>query len=333
MSDTPYNLQALHTFGMSVQAQDYTAIKKVEELQTILPLSKPFLILGGGSNMLFTKDFEGLILHNQIKGIEVEREEEDAIYIRAGGGEVWHDLVLWCLEQGYGGIENLSLIPGSVGAAPIQNIGAYGVELKDVFHTLEAVGLATGQMQQFSLHQCAFGYRDSVFKQQYKGKYFITEVTLRLPKQPKLHVSYGAIQTQLEKNNTTPSAKNISEAIIQIRQQKLPDPKYIGNAGSFFKNPIVDATQGAMLKASHPSIPMYPAGEGQVKLAAGWLIEQLGWKGYRQGDAGVHANQALVLVNHGQATGAELWQLAQKIQASVEEHFGIVLEPEVNVIA
>lgn len=332
MDNKKHNLQAFHTFGMAVQAEDYISIQKVEDLQNLLPLSTPFLILGGGSNMLFTKDFEGLILHNQIKGMEVIKEEEQVTLVQVGGGEVWHDLVIWCLKQGYKGLENLSLIPGSVGAAPIQNIGAYGVELQDVFHSLEAVELATGEVHHFDKQQCAFGYRDSVFKQQFKGKYFITKVTLALPKNSPLQFSYGAIQTQLEKNKATPSPQSISEAVIQIRQQKLPNPQQIGNAGSFFKNPIVPEKQAQQLKQKYPNMPIYPAGERQKKLAAGWLIDQLGWKGYRQGDAGVHAHQALVLVNYGQATGAEIWALAQQIQASVLEHFGILLEPEVNVI-
>lgn len=333
MSKQKYNLQALHTFGMPVHAQEYVAIQQISDLRALLPLPEKFLILGGGSNVLFTQDFEGLVLHNQIKGIELEREEENAIYIKVGGGELWHDLVLWCLEQSYGGVENLSLIPGSVGAAPIQNIGAYGVEVKDIFYSLEGIELATGAQHSFVVEQCAFGYRDSAFKQEHKGKYFISQVTFCLPKQPVLNFSYGAIQAQLTKNKATPSPKSISQAVIQIRQQKLPDPQQIGNAGSFFKNPIVNKEQGEALKVLHPNLPLYPAGEGKVKLAAGWLIDQLGWKGHRQGDAGVHAHQALVLVNHGQATGAAVWDLAQKIQASVKERFGIVLEPEVNIIS
>lgn len=333
MSKKQQNLQTLHTFGMPIQAQDYVVIQGVEALLEQLPLLGKFLILGGGSNMLFTQDFEGLVLHNQIKGIEVVEETDDVVYVRVGGGEIWHDLVLWCLEQGYRGIENLSLIPGSVGAAPIQNIGAYGVELKDIFHCLEGIELATGALRRFDKAEGAFGYRDSIFKRQYKGQYFITTVTLRLPKNTPLNFSYGAIQTQLEKNKAIPSPQSISAAIIQIRQQKLPDPKQIGNAGSFFKNPIVEKEKGTALQALHPNMPLYPAGANQVKLAAGWLIDQLGWKGYRKGDAGVHAQQALVLVNYGQATGAELWALAQAIQASVQERFGVLLEPEVNIIS
>lgn len=333
MSTQNYALQALHTFGMPVYAQDYVLIQTVEDLQVLLPLPPKFLILGGGSNMLFTQDFEGLVVHNQIKGIQVVKEDEEAVYIQAGGGEVWHDLVCWCLARNYAGLENLSLIPGSVGAAPIQNIGAYGVELKDVFYELEAVHLATGERHRFSKEQCAFGYRDSVFKRQYKGQYLITQVTFRLPKQAALNFSYGAIQQQLEKNNTPPSPQSISQAVIQIRQQKLPNPQEIGNAGSFFKNPIIPASEAVLLKEQYPSMPQYPAGANAVKVAAGWLIDQLGWKGHRQGDAGVHSNQALVLVNHGQATGAALWALAQQIQASVQEHFGVLLEPEVNIIA
>ncbi|MFK7796331.1 MAG: UDP-N-acetylmuramate dehydrogenase [Aureispira sp.] len=333
MSSPNYALQALHTFGMPVYAQDYVVIQTVEELQALLPLPPKSLILGGGSNMLFTQDFEGLVVHNQIKGIQVVEENEEAVYIQAGGGEVWHDLVSWCLAHHYAGLENLSLIPGSVGAAPIQNIGAYGVELKDVFYELEAVHLSTGELCRFSKKQCAFGYRDSVFKRQYKGQFFITQVTFCLDKQAALNFSYGAIQQQLEKNNTPPSPQSISQAVIQIRQQKLPNPQEIGNAGSFFKNPILPLAKATLLKEQYPTMPQYPAGADKVKIAAGWLIDQLGWKGHRQGDAGVHEHQALVLVNHGQATGAVLWALAQQIQASVQEHFGILLEPEVNIIA
>ena len=332
MSNQKYALQALHTFGMPVYAQDYVAVHTIEQLQTLLPLPQQFLMLGGGSNVLFTQNFEGLIVHNQIKGIALLKEDEEAVYIQAGGGEVWHDLVCWCLERNYAGLENLSLIPGSVGAAPIQNIGAYGVELKDVFYELEAVHLATGQQHRFTKEECAFGYRDSVFKRQYKGQFFITKVTLRLPKQATLNFSYGAIQQQLEKNNTPPSPQAISQAVIQIRQQKLPNPQEIGNAGSFFKNPIIPSVQAALLKEQYPTMPQYPAEVGKVKVAAGWLIDQLGWKGHRQGDAGVHVNQALVLVNYGQATGTALWTLAQQVQTSVQEHFGILLEPEVNII-
>ncbi|BDS13714.1 UDP-N-acetylmuramate dehydrogenase [Aureispira anguillae] len=326
------SLKELHTFGLEVCATDYCAIHSEKQLREALPLTSPFFILGGGSNILFTKSFEGLVVHNQIKGIELVEENATNVWIRVGGGEVWHELVLWSIEQGYAGLENLSLIPGSVGAAPIQNIGAYGVELKDVFHHLEAIDLATGQTQFFSLEDCEFGYRDSIFKRAMKGKCLITRVILRLSKEPVFNTSYGAIQQILAATNAPVSIRAISDAIIQIRTQKLPDPKKIGNSGSFFKNPIIDKALCEKLQKKYPKMPVYPMGKEAKKLAAGWLIDQLGWKGYREGDAGVHTQQALVLVNYGKATGQEIWNLAQKIQASVWANFGVKLEAEVNIL-
>lgn len=326
------SIQQLHTFGLAVEAAEYCLIESEEQLREQLPLKVPFFILGGGSNILFTQHFEGLILHNKIKGIELVQEDEKKVWLKIGGGEVWHDLVLWCIDQGYGGIENLSLIPGSVGAAPIQNIGAYGVELKDVFHSLEAIELATGKQVVFSLEDCCFGYRDSIFKQEMKGKYMITRVVLQLSKQPTLNVSYGAIQTVLASSNEAPSIKTVSNAIVQIRTSKLPDPNKIGNAGSFFKNPIVAADFCQQLKEQYPKMPVYEVDHQHKKIAAAWLIDQMGWKGYRRGDAGVHTEQALVLVNYGHATGREIWQLAKEIQASVRNKFGIELEMEVNIL-
>jgi UDP-N-acetylmuramate dehydrogenase len=326
------SLKALHTFGLSVSAAAYASVSNEEELLDLLPVQKPTLILGGGSNVLFTKDFKGLVLHNSIKGIEVLEETEQDVLVRVGGGEVWHDLVLWCIDQGYGGIENLSLIPGSVGAAPIQNIGAYGVEVKDVFERLEAIDIKTGEIKTFEHKDCHFGYRDSVFKRALKGKYCITRVIFRLSKRPIFNVSYGAIQAVLEEEKALVSIHSISDAVIQIRQQKLPDPKKIGNSGSFFKNPIIPIEQFNKLKIEYPEIPFYPFGKTEVKLPAGWLIDQLGWKGYRKGDAGVHKNQALVLVNYGNAKGSEIWGLAQEIQQSVSAKYGIHLEAEVNIL-
>lgn len=327
------SLKKLHTFGLEVQAADYISVAHETELRKILPLPKNHLILGGGSNMLFTKDFEGLVIHNKIKGIEVVEENEEQVLVRVGGGEIWHELVLWAIEQNYAGLENLSLIPGSVGAAPIQNIGAYGVELKDVFDRLEAMNLETGVIETFGFEDCGFAYRESIFKGTLKGKYFITRVLLRLSKQATFNISYGAIQKVLEDTQSPLSIRSISNAVIQIRTQKLPDPKEIGNSGSFFKNPIVEIAVAKALQEKYPSIPVYPVNNDFNKLAAGWLIDQLGWKGYRKGDAGVHQHQALVLVNHGNATGEEIWALAKEIQASVQKEFGILLEPEVNIIA
>lgn len=326
------SLKELHTFGLNVQTAQYTLVETEAQVQKLLPLPAAHLILGGGSNMLFTKDFEGLVVHNKIRGIELVEEDEKTVLIRVGGGEVWHLLVVWCIEKGYAGLENLSLIPGSVGAAPIQNIGAYGVELKDVFDRLEAINLSTGKVETLNFEACAFGYRDSVFKRKAKGKYLITRVFLRLSKEAKFNISYGAIQQVLEASQTPLSIRSISNAVIQIRTQKLPDPKKIGNSGSFFKNPIVENTFVALLQKKYPSMPVYPIGNDKSKLAAGWLIDQLGWKGYRKGDAGVHEQQALVLVNYGNAKGSEIWALAQEIQASVQEKFGILLEPEVNIL-
>lgn len=326
------SLKELHTFCLAVNAAQYTLVETEKQLQELLPLPAEHLILGGGSNMLFTKDFEGLVVHNKIGGIELIEEDDQTVLIRVGGGEVWHELVLWCIEKGYAGLENLSLIPGSVGAAPIQNIGAYGVELKDVFERLEAINLSTGNLETLDFQDCAFGYRDSLFKRKAKGKYFIARVLLRLSKQADFKISYGAIQEVLEKSKTPLSIRSISNAVIQIRTQKLPDPKKIGNSGSFFKNPIVVNSKITEVQKKYPSIPVYPIDDEHSKLAAGWLIDELGWKGYRKGDAGVHKQQALVLVNYGNAKGNEIWALAQEIQASVYEKFGILLEPEVNIL-
>lgn len=327
------SLKELHTFGLTVNAAQYTLVETEQQIQELLPLPAAHLILGGGSNMLFTKDFEGLVVHNKIRGIELVEENDETVLIRVGGGEVWHLLVVWCIEQGYAGLENLSLIPGSVGAAPIQNIGAYGVELKDVFERLEAINLSTGKIETLHFQDCAFGYRDSIFKRKAKGRYFITRVFLRLSKQAKFNISYGAIQQVLETSQTPLSIRSISNAVIQIRTQKLPDPKEIGNSGSFFKNPIVANADIEALKKEYPSMPVYPIDDNHSKLAAGWLIDQLGWKGYRKGDAGVHEQQALVLVNYDNAKGSEIWELAQEIQLSVREKFGVLLEPEVNILS
>lgn len=326
------SLKALHTFGLEVEATQYTIVENEGDFQQLLPLPATHLILGGGSNMLFTKDFDGLVIHNKIKGIEVIEENDEKVLIRVGGGEVWHNLVLWSIEEDYAGLENLSLIPGSVGAAPIQNIGAYGVELKDVFDRLEAINLTTGIVETLFFEDCAFGYRDSIFKKAAKGNYFITRVWLSLSKKASFNISYGAIQAVLKELDTPISIRAISNAVIQIRTQKLPDPKKIGNSGSFFKNPIVDNTIIATLQEKYSNIPVYPVDSTKSKLAAGWLIDQLGWKGYRKGDAGVHKQQALVLVNYGTAKGIEIWELAQEIQASVFQKFGISLEPEVNIL-
>lgn len=329
----PYN-----TFGIDVQARWFFRVKSTTSLSELLAdngffRSQRSLILGGGSNMLFTQDFDGLVLYNQIKGKEVLSEDENHVYVKVGAGENWHEWVLYCLQNNWGGIENLSLIPGSVGAAPIQNIGAYGVEVKDVFHALEAVQLETGTSHVFNHQDCQFGYRDSIFKRHAKGKYFITSVTFRLDKKHQLHTSYGAIQAELEQMGiSNPSIQDISRAVIHIRQSKLPDPAVIGNGGSFFKNPVVEKADFEALRAHYPGMPHYPQPDGQEKLAAGWLIEQAGWKGKRFGNFGVHDRQALVLVNYGGAKGSDIVGLSRQVQEAVEAQFGVLLEPEVNLV-
>ncbi len=326
------SLKKHHTFGISVNAAKFVVFRTEKDLLDFVPVQEPFMLLGGGSNVLFTRDFEGLVAHNKIKGIEVLRENDSEVIIRVGGGEVWHDLVMWCIDKDFAGIENLSLIPGSVGAAPIQNIGAYGVELKDVFYSLEAICLKTGDFIKFNHEDCQFGYRDSVFKRELRGKFCITRVLLKLNKIPVFNTSYGIIKDILEESKEEISIRSLSNAVIKIRKQKLPDPAEIGNSGSFFKNPVISLTQFSNLKIQFPDMPFYPVGEKEVKLAAGWLIDDLGWKGYRKGDAGVHVNQALVLVNYGNAKGTEIWNLAKAIQTSVLDKYGVALETEVNVL-
>jgi UDP-N-acetylmuramate dehydrogenase len=290
--------------------------------------------LGGGSNILFTKDYDGAILKNEIKGIELQHEDADYVYVKVGAGENWHQFVLHCINHNWAGVENLSLIPGNIGASPIQNIGAYGVELDDVFWSLEAFHLSEKKIHTFTATDCEFGYRDSVFKNRYKNEFAILSVTFQLKKKPIYHVSYGAITEELEKMGVKDlSIKAISQAVISIRSSKLPDPQKIANAGSFFKNPEVPTSKYEGLKLEFPSIVAYPLAKGPVvKLAAGWMIEQCGWKGYRKGDAGCHAKQALVLVNYGNATGKEIYDLSEEILQSVKNKFDIVLEREVNII-
>jgi len=332
-----YSLKKLNTFGIDVKASFFTAFTSVTELVQLLgdssPALKSKLILGGGSNILFTKNFEGLVMQNKIKGKEIIWENEKEALVKSGAGEIWHDLVLFAIEKNLGGIENLSLIPGTVGAAPIQNIGAYGVEIKDTFESLEAVEITSGKSRTFSLTECGFGYRDSVFKRQLKGAYVITSATFRLSKHPKFNTSYGAITSTIEEMGAKElSIKTISDAVCYIRRSKLPDPAVIGNAGSFFKNPEIPETQFTELKVKYPDIPSYKTVPGMVKVPAGWLNEQCGWKGKVVGNTGVHKNQALVLVNHGGANGEEVKNLAHAIQKSVKEKFGITLETEVNII-
>ncbi|MCP9289963.1 UDP-N-acetylmuramate dehydrogenase [Gracilimonas sediminicola] len=332
-----FNLSDYNTMGIAAKARYFCSVQSVGELQSLLADSRfqdtPRFMIGGGSNVLFISDFKGLVIHVDIKGVSIDREDEGEVILNVGAGENWHELVVHCVEKGWGGIENLSLIPGSVGAAPIQNIGAYGVELEEVFESLEAVEIKTGELKSFSKKECRFGYRDSVFKNELKGLFVITGVKLRLQKSPKVNTSYRALSEKLEeKGIKNPSIKDISEAVIEIRQSKLPDPAEIGNTGSFFKNPVITKKQFEELQSAYPDIPSYPAGE-KVKVPAAWLIDQCGWKGKRFGDAGVHKMQALVIVNYGNATGEEIWNLAQKIQVSVKDRFGVFLAPEVNIVS
>lgn len=335
------SLRRLNTFGIDATARYLATFNGREQLAEILSWSQASgyklqaasLVLGGGSNILFTHDFDGLVLKNEIKGSVKIGEDADYVYVKAGAGENWHAFVLYCISNGWAGVENLSLIPGCCGASPIQNIGAYGVEIKDVFHELEAFHLEEKTIVRFKANDCAFGYRESVFKNKYKGQFAILSVTYKLRKQPVFHTSYGAIQQELEKAGTTAlSIKAISDAVIRIRQSKLPDPAVVGNAGSFFKNPTISAETFASLKGKYPGIPGYPQPDGTTKLAAGWLIEQCGWKGFREGDAGVHPLQALVLVNYGNAPGGKIYELSSRILESVKEKFGVGLEREVNLI-
>ncbi len=330
------SLKTFTTFGIDQTAKYFTRVGTLSELKAALLAAKekqlPVFILGGGSNILLTRDIDALVIKLEIKGINLVKEEGDQLFVEVGAGEMWHELVLHSISQDWAGLENLSLIPGTVGASPMQNIGAYGVEIKDVFDSLQAMHRETLEMHSFDAEACQFGYRESIFKQTLKDQYVITSVTFRLSKTPKFHLEYGAIREVLAANGIEqPSIRAISDAVIQIRQSKLPDPKEIGNAGSFFKNPTISNTQFEALKAAYPSIPGYPSAEG-VKVAAGWLIEQAGWKGKRMGDVGVHAKQALVLVNFGGGSGKELKNLSEQIQASVFEKFGIHLQPEVNFI-
>ncbi len=330
-------LQQYNTFGLSATAQTFVELKSVEEAHLFFREQKlnDFLILGGGSNILLTKNYEGTVIKNEIKGIDILEDSAEEIRLKVGAGENWHDFVLYCVNKNYAGIENLSLIPGNVGAAPIQNIGAYGVEVKDVINSVEVIEIATAQSHSFSNKECQFGYRTSIFKNIHKGKYFITSVNFTLRKTPNFKTAYGAIQNQLKTNGIEEkdlSIKAISEAVIQIRQSKLPDPKELGNSGSFFKNPVVSIEKKDVLLAKFPNMPFYPLADNKAKLAAGWLIEQAGWKGYRSGDAGVHKNQALVLVNYGHASGQEIYALSENILNSIREKFNVELEREVNVI-
>jgi UDP-N-acetylmuramate dehydrogenase len=328
-----FDLSTFNTMGVSSKTSHFVEITSLSELEKAVQFAQEknleILILGGGSNILFKKDFDGLVIYNGLKGIDFLSDTE----LKVAAGQNWHELVLFCVQHGLGGIENLSLIPGSVGAAPIQNIGAYGVELEDVFVSLEAFMLETYEIRTFNKTECNFGYRDSVFKKELKGKAVIISVTLSLTKNPTVNTSYKALADLIkDKGIQNPGIKDISNCVIEIRQSKLPDPKKIGNTGSFFKNPVISVQLFDQLKADYPDLPGYPVTERQVKIPAGWLIDKAGWKGKRMGEAGVHTKQALVLVNHGNATGEEIWNLATEIRLSIKEKFNISLVPEVNII-
>jgi UDP-N-acetylmuramate dehydrogenase len=331
------SLKSLTTFAIDATSRYYAEFNSLDELRDLIEIknqhSFPLMVLGGGSNILFTKDYEGLILKNELKGIQIVKEDDRHVYIKAMAGENWHEFVMYCVDQNFAGIENLSLIPGNVGASPMQNIGAYGVEIKDVFHELEAFDKDDRVVRMFTENDCEFGYRESVFKNRLKDRFIILSVTYRLNRYPEFNTSYGAIQKELENMRVKElSCKAISQAVINIRSSKLPDPKQIGNAGSFFKNPTIPISQFESLIKEWPSMPSFPVNEELIKVPAGWLIEQCGWKGYRNGDAGCYAKQALVLVNYGNATGHEILHLSEQIIESVNSKFKITLEREVNVI-
>jgi UDP-N-acetylmuramate dehydrogenase len=329
-----FTLRPYNTFRIDVKAKQFAAFSNIEDLlDSRLTATGSRLILGGGSNILFTKDFDGLVLKNEIHGIRLIKEDNDHVYVEVGAGENWHQFVLHCINNNWAGVENLSLIPGNVGASPMQNIGAYGVEIKQVFHELKAFHLQERTNYTFSLNDCEFGYRESIFKKKYKDQFAILSVVYRLDKKPSFHTSYGAIQQELEKMGSTElSISAISQAVINIRSSKLPDPAVIGNAGSFFKNPTIPKEKFEILKTKFENIVGYENADSTVKLAAGWLIEQCGWKGFRRGDAGCHEKQALVLVNYGNAKGEEIYQLSEEILLGVKEKFGVELEREVNII-
>lgn len=334
------SLKPFNSFGIAVIAQYFSEIYSLENLQIDIEKIKadkklsaqPILILGGGSNILFTENFAGIVLKNNLRGIDLIKEDEDFCFIKVAAGENWHQFVLHCLQQNWAGIENLSLIPGNVGASPMQNIGAYGVELKDIFYELTALHIAENKVYTFSKKDCQFGYRESVFKNQFKNEFVICTVTFKLNKNPSFNTSYGMIEQELHKMKIhSPTIQDVSNAIINIRKSKLPDPKNIGNAGSFFKNPSITNTQFEKLKLQWPNISGYKNSDNTIKVPAGWLIEQCGWKGYRNKDAGCFDKQALVLVNYGNATGKEIFNLSEEIIHSVQSKFNITLLREVNI--
>ncbi len=331
-----FSLKKYNTFGIEAKAKEFVAVHSVADLRTILTenKTKTKFILGGGSNMLLTKDVAALVIHIDLKGKKIISEDADFVFVESQAGENWHEFVLWTIDQNLGGLENMSLIPGNVGTTPVQNIGAYGTEIKDTFVSCTAMKIDTQEIKTFSKVDCHFGYRESVFKQEVKDQYIITSVVFKLTKRNhKINTSYGDITKELENQHViTPTLKDVSNAVIAIRQSKLPDPKELGNSGSFFKNPIILKSEYDKIHTLHPEMPHYVISETQVKVPAGWLIERAGFKGKRFGDAGIHKNQALVLVNYGNATGQEILNVSKDIQATVLKEFGIAIEAEVNVI-
>jgi UDP-N-acetylmuramate dehydrogenase len=335
MVEQNISLKPFNSFGIDVKADYFSSFSSTNDLSSLFKEYQgvPFLIIGGGSNLLLTQDFNGIVLKNEISGKTIVEETSDSVLVKVGGGENWHEFVLWAVEKGYGGIENMSLIPGSVGASPMQNIGAYGVEIKNVFDHLFAYHIETGETHRFSLEECHFGYRESVFKRALKNQYVITEVCFRLEKNRKVNTTYGAIEQELQKMGiSSPSIKDVSNAVVAIRQSKLPNPIELGNAGSFFKNPVVEESLANTILEKYPEAPVYPAENGKKKLAAGWLIEQAGWKGKTVGTCGVHKLQALVLVNYGGSTGQQIYDLSTAIISDIQVKFGVTLEREVNIL-
>ena len=328
------SLKEYNTFGIAANAKRFISVSSVYELQQLLKTEKEVFLLSGGSNMLLTKDIDMLVVHLNITGVSIDTEDDKHVYLTVNAGEDWHEFVLWCIANDYGGIENLSLIPGNVGTCPIQNIGAYGVEVKDTITKVEGLEVATGKLVSFSNGDCKFGYRNSIFKNTHKGKIVLTSVGFKLTKKDhQLNTSYGAIETELASRKVIkPTLKDVSDAVIAIRKSKLPDPKEIGNSGSFFKNPVISKKQFLEIQKVHANMPNYIVSENEIKIPAGWLVEQSGFKGKRFGDAGVHEKQALVLVNFGNASGQDILELAKKIQITVFSKFQISLEIEVNIV-
>jgi len=331
-----FSLKNYNTFGIEAKARQFIAVHSIDELKVVLQQNqhqKKF-ILGGGSNMLLTQDIDALVIHVDLKGKKIIKEEDGAVWVESMAGENWHEFVLWTIAQNFGGLENMSLIPGNVGTTPVQNIGAYGTEIKDTFVSCEALDIQTQELKTFTKEACRFGYRESIFKQEAKDQFIITSVVFKLTTtNHNINTSYGDILKELEKHHiSTPTLRDVSNAVIAIRQSKLPDPKELGNSGSFFKNPIISKAAFEKIHALHPEMPFYVVSETEVKVPAGWLIERAGFKGKRFGDAGIHKNQALVLVNYGNATGQEILAVSKDIQATVLSEFGIAIEAEVNVI-